>query len=471
MMKIRPIYVAIISALLLSANSTFVLAANTYSTGSQIDEVQVDDPYGSAADSPWTARMSQVTMPDGRVLMGSASQFGSAAKDTFDTFTPYARGESNLVAGYGSSTVGFGCDGINLGGVVDGQLAMYQQLIEQFMSRAPTMAVMFLAYSQPVVKAVLDELNGVSQFGLDMSNMTCSGVRAMADKSLEDKKQSMAEAQCTSEAGFKDPDCMSGEGINGSLATIMRDAKTTVNSRAGQLMSGVTSASGGLVKFRGSVGGTTGSSSTGPSSPTGSFSGGISSRRCTSIDVKGVLGLILGSSEMSCYDIKNYAGLLPNYESDDDVQGVIPRKITLLDVSKKMSTQYYVWIMDAIAAPADRFNQSEGFKALVNRIGTVITDEEHRRLSRLSKDQPAEYIAMVRNMATIAAVKDMTGIVNRLDVGVMTGIQNQPNSEFPSDRQINQYKLALSTLRSELKSISDQIELDKSRASLTAAGQ
>jgi hypothetical protein len=171
---------------------------------------------------------------------------------------------------------------------------------------------------------------------------------------------------------------------------------------------------------------------------------------------------------MGCSDIKNYAGLLPNYETDDDVQGVIPRKITLLDVSKKLSTQYYVWILDVISAPEDRFNQSEGFKAIVNRIGTVITDEEHRRLSRMSKEQPAEYIAMARNMATIASVKDMTGIVNRLEVGVMTGIQNQPTNEYLTDRQIDQYRLAISTLRSELKSISDQIELDKTRTSLTA---
>lgn len=126
---------------------------------------------------------------------------------------------------------------------------------------------------------------------------------------------------------------------------------------------------------------------------------------------------------------------------------------------------------DLIAAPEDKFNQSEGFKALVNRIGTVITDEDHRKLSRMSKDQPTDYIAVARNMATLAAVKDMTGIVNRLEVGVMTGIQNQANQEYVTDRQIDQYKMAITTLRSELQSISDQIEIDKSRSSLTAVGQ
>lgn len=467
-MKLHKFVLAIISTVLLSMNSLAAIGAATYSTGSNIDALKVDDPYGSSADSPWMDRMSPVTLPDGRTLMGRASGFASSAKSSFDTFTPYARGETNLVSGYGSTTVGFGCDGINLGGVVDGQIAMYTQMVEQFISRAPTMAIMFLAYSQPTIKSVIDELNGVSQFGLDMSNMTCSGVRAMADKSLEDKKQTMAEAQCTAEAGFKDPDCMSGEGISGSLVKIVQDAKSTVNSRSGQLMSGVDSATGGLVKFKGSVGGTVGSA---PSTPTGFYSGGISSRSCSRVDVKGVLGLILSASEMGCADIKNYAGLLPNYESDDDVQGVIPRKMTLIDVSKKLSSQYYVWILDVIATPEDRFNQSESFKAIVNRIGTVITDDEHRRLSRLSKDQPTEYIAVARNMATIAAVKDMTGIVNRLDVGVMTGIQNQPSNEYLTDRQIEQYRLAISTLRSELKSVSDQIELDQTRTSLTAAGQ
>lgn len=70
---------------------------------------------------------------------------------------------------------------------------------------------MFLAYSQPTVKAVIDELNGVGQFGWICP--TCSGVRAMADKSAEEKIQASAEAQCTAEAGFKDPECMADDGL------------------------------------------------------------------------------------------------------------------------------------------------------------------------------------------------------------------------------------------------------------------
>lgn len=470
-MKIKPLSLAVLTALILNLNPLVAVAANIFSNGSQISEVSVDDPYDKDSDSPWNSRMKSVTLPDGRVLAGRASGFASDIKSTFDTFTPYSKGETNLVNGYGSSTVGFGCSGMNLGGVIDGQISMYAQLVEQFIQQAPTMAIMFLAYSQPTIKSVIDELNGVSQFGLDMSNMTCSGVRAMADKSLEDKKQSMAEAQCTADAGFKDPECMSGDGISDNLVKIMKETKSTVNSRAGELMSGVSSATGGLVKFKGGVGGTTGSSNTAfPGSPTAD-DGKISTRSCGKVDIKGVLGLILSASELGCDDIKNYAGLLPNYETDNDVEGVIPRKITLTDVSKKLTTQYYDWVLNALSAPEDKFNESEGFKAMVNRIGTVISDETHRRLNRLSKEQPTEYVAVVRNMATLAAVKDMVGLVNRLEVGVLTGIQNQPTKEYLTDRQIEQYRLSIATLRAELDSISKQIDLDKARASLISVGQ
>jgi hypothetical protein len=127
--------------------------------------------------------------------------------------------------------------------------------------------------------------------------------------------------------------------------------------------------------------------------------------------------------------------------------------------------------MNALSAPEDKFNESEGFKALVNRTGTVISDESHRRLNRLSKDQPTAYVAVVRNLATLTAMKDMIGIVNRLDVGVLTGIQNQPTKEYLTDRQIQQYRLSIATLRAELESISKQIDLDQVRASLIPLGK
>lgn len=441
-------------AVLAAADSTLTTAPSAAAS-----DLKVADPYAKdGANSPWNRRMQRVEGINGVVIPGRASGVSLPDGLSFDTFTPYMRNDANLVEGSGTTTVGVGCDGINLGSVMQGQLGMYQHMVEEFIRQAPTLAVMFLAYSQPTIKSVIDELNGVSQFGLDLTNVTCSGVRAMADDSLEEKKQTMAEAECTSEAGFKDPECMSGSGISGNLVKIMKTAKSTVADRASALTGGITSATGGLVKFTGKIGGTSIGGSGAPGSP-GSTTG-FTSRNCSSDVPNGVLGLILGSSEISCEDMKSYAGLFPNYDTKDDVTGVIPRKMTVLDVSKVLAAQYYQWIMSAVATPNATLNENEGFKAMVNRIGLVLSDKQHVELQSLSQKKPSEFLAKSRNMAMLAAKKDMTGIIGRMEVAVLTGIQNQQDNEFLTDRVVNNYQLAINTLHSELNSINRQIEVD-----------
>jgi hypothetical protein len=305
-------------------------------------------------------------------------------------------------------------------------------------------------------------------FGIDMSNATCSGVRQMANMSAAEKQQSMAEAQCTAEAGFKDPDCMTGEGITGNLTKIMQDTKSTVNDRAGTLMGRANQSTGGLIRFRGGVDGSAntsqgggGSSGPGADGGNGASATQFRDRDCVDVNQTGMLGLILGSSEITCEDMKNYAQLLPNYESDDDVQGVIPRQMTLLDVSKRLTEQYYVWIAEIVSAPFASFNETEGYKAIVNRTGIVITDNQHSELVKASKQKPNVFVAQQRQLASAAALKDLTGIVGRLDLAVMTGLQNQESSELISPRVANNYLLAIDTLESELNTIQKQMDIDR----------
>lgn len=435
------------------------------------EKIEVADPYANNQDdSPWNRMMQPVNTMGGISLNGRASGFGLDGGLANDLFTPFRNNQSNLVSGYGSTEVGFGCDGINLGGVMDGQLRQYGTMVEELIQQAPAMAIMFLAYSQPTVKAVIDELNGVSMFGIDMSNATCSGVRQMANMSLAEKQQSMAEAQCTAEAGFKDPKCMTGEGITGNLTKIMQETKTTVNDRAGALMGSANKATGGLIRFRGGIDGNadtsqggaggSGSSSGGNSGGSGGSATQFRDRNCEDVNQTGMLGLILGSSEINCSDMKNYAQLLPNYESEGDIQGVIPRQMTLLDVSKRLTEQYYVWIGDVVEASYDTFNETEGFKALVNRTGIVITDNQHKALVTSSKETPNVFVAQQRQLASAAALKDLSGIVGRLDLAVMTGLQNQESSELISPRTARNYLLAVDTLKSELATIQKQMEID-----------
>lgn len=218
-MKLNKLAVMVCSALI-SFNSATAFADYGYGP---IDGNGKSD----SSDSPWSRRMDDVTGLFGAKLSGSAvNKAGRGGSASFDTFTPFQDKQQFIVGAYGATQVGVGCDGLNLGTVLDGQIGQYGDMVEQFIQNAPALAIMYLAYSQPTVKSVIDELNAVGQFGLDLSNLTCSGVRQRADKAYEENMQVMAEADCTVEEGYKSAKCMSGDGITSSLITRMKDTKT-----------------------------------------------------------------------------------------------------------------------------------------------------------------------------------------------------------------------------------------------------
>lgn len=435
-------------------------------------ESKIADPYKSdQSNSPWTMSMENVTTLGGRVIRGDATLLAGKEFKGFDAYTPYAQDKTQVFNGYGSSSVGVGCDGINLGGVIDGQLSQYGNMVEAFIQQAPTLAIMYLAYSQPTVKAVIDELNTVGQFGLDLSNMTCSGVRAIADKSAEEKAQAMAEAQCTAEAGFKDPDCMSDDGILSNVTKVMKTTKSTVNERAGAFLGRASNATGGLVRFSGGVdvhNAVTGSTSSGGGSTTGNNTPPVTRpEACANIPTDGLRSLLLGSSGMACADIENYAELLPDYKiNDDGVSGVVPRTMTIRKLAADLVVQHEAWLNNLLAAPENDFVNSEGFKAIFNRTNVAISTAQHRKINLAAKNQPHKAVGIIRNLAQVIALKDLNAIVGSLEVAILTGIQNQPDDQLLPAFRRDQFVHAVETLKAELRALNEEISYDLKRSEI-----
>lgn len=445
-----------------------IAASNAFGNTS----VVIDDPYkDDQADSPWTKSMENVTSVRGRLISGAQAVASGGNYQGFDSYSPFDRDRTEIMNGYGSTSVGVGCDGINLGGVIDGQMNQYGNMVEQFIQSAPALGIMYVAYSQPVLKAVIDEMNTVGQFGLDLSNLTCSGVRAIADKSAEEKAQAMAEARCTAEAGFKDPECMSDEGILGNMADLMRDTKQMTNERAGAFLGSVNTASGGLIRFSGGVDGEN-SIPTGVGGPNNNGNsnqqGAVTrSEACSNIPSDGLRSLILGASGIPCYDIENYGGLLPDYKiSEDGVSGVVPRTITIRMLASEMVSKHQEWLTEVISSPEATYLETDGFKAIYNRTNISITVQQHRALNRISDANPAESLNMIRNLAQMIAMKDLTAIVNRMEIAVLTGIQNQPDQQLLPDFRRSQFVHAVETLKAELNVLSVEVDLDLKRKRL-----
>lgn len=445
--------------------ATPTIAATPGSNVSTSTDTTIKDPYaGDQANSPWTMSMENVTTFGGRVVRGGASLLDGNGNG-FDSYTPYFPDKTTAVGGYGSSKVSVGCDGINLGGVIDGQLSQYQQMVEAFIQNAPSLAIMYLAYSQPTIKSVIDELNNVGQFGLDLTNMSCSGVRAIADKSAEEKAQSMAEARCTAEAGFKDPECMADDGLLSNVAKVMKDTKNTISERSSQYLGKVGSATGGLVSFKTGLNGST--TASGGSSGTGSSSSNKIEGRtqaCTNINSEGLRTMLLASSGIPCDDIENYGPLLPDYKiSESGESGVMPRKLTLRKLASDLVVKYEGWTNEVMGAEESEFVNTDGFKAIYNRTSVAISVQQHRKINMLMKQNPAQGLSMIRNMSQLIALKDLTLIVNNLEVAVLTGIQNQPDDELLSDLRKKQYVHAVESLKTELANLTGEVNMDLKR--------
>ena len=421
----------------------------------------------NSEDSPWDRRMEDVTDLFGVRIDGKAVNATGAGYNPkgFDTFTPFQQNQQNIVGAYGATEVGVGCNGLNLGTVLDGQIGQYTEMIEQFISDAPSLAIMYLAYSQPTVKSVIDQLNMVGQFGLDMSNLTCSGVRQLADKAYEEKKQTVAEADCTVDKGFKSTECMAGEGLTGSLIKGAEEMKAKASARAGTLMGAVSGATGGLISVKGGSGngsGGAGNAGPGSSSPT-------PSRNCSGTSSEGTTALLLAASELGCDDIKEYSGLLPSYSTEGSAPTVVPRQETLEAVSKRMTEDYVTIYNGVYASDGATYQESEPFKKLVNRAGIVITENEFKFMRELSRANPAMFANTQRNLATLAMMKEMEQLVGQLELGILTGLSNQVDNELISTDMVTRYHLSAQALRKEYEILKNKINADIERNELLQA--
>ncbi|MCK1788915.1 hypothetical protein [Pseudomonas violetae] len=426
------------------------------------------DDTGASMDTPWTRKMTDVTGLFGESIKGSAvMDANKGGSFSFDTFTPFQDQRTGVVDGYGATEVGVGCNGLNLGTVLDGNMGQYAQMVEQFISNAPSLAIMYLAYSQPTVKSVIDQLNSVGQFGLDMSNLTCSGVRGKADKAYEEKKQELAEADCTVDEGFKSTKCMAGEGLTGSLVRQMGDYKQKGVERANSLMGKVTGATGGLIGWNASVGGANPGAGTGSGNGTGLITGGLSPSRiagkgCANTAPEGTAGLVFAASELGCEDIKKYSGLIPSYGSKEDATTVIPRSVTLESLSKSMTTEYMGLYQKVYAADNASFKTTQAHKDLVARADITISEGEHKYMRGLARSAPALFLSTERQLATLAMMKELDDVISKIEIGVSSGIANQPDNTL-SPMVVEKTRLSAAALRQQYQALQARIKHDQER--------
>ncbi|KPC02065.1 hypothetical protein QO021_30075 (plasmid) [Pseudomonas amygdali pv. lachrymans] len=434
------------------------------------------ETVSDGSDSPWTRRMNDVTGLFGESVKGSAvNDANKGGSYSFDTFTPFQDQRTGVVNGYGATEVGVGCNGLNLSTVMDGQIGQYQEMVEKFIQNAPALAIMYLAYSQPTIKSVIDQLNSVGQFGLDLSNTTCSGVRTLADKAYDEKKQTLAEADCTVDEGYKSSRCMAGEGLTGSLITQMGEFKQKTSDRANAMMGKVSGATGGLVGWNSSVsGGTNKGAGTGSgigTGGTGTATASVSGKSCSNDAQDGSAGLVLAASELGCDDIKKYGGLIPSYGFNKDAASVTPRTENIENLSKVLTTEYMNLYKAIYSADAASFTNTQAYKDLVSRADIVVSENEHQYMRNLARSSPAMFISTERQLSTLGMMKELDDVISKIEIGVSSGIANQPDNVILSDEVISRTKTSVAGLRQQYIALQARIQHDQARNKVFASVQ
>jgi hypothetical protein len=304
----------------------------------------------SLAQTPWENNLQ--VLRDSTINVGgnTTSRVGSgnnplSGGSTFSAFPPLSPKRESLLSTRGSANVSLGCDGINLSTILASRLDEYQKVIEGLVDEAPSFLILWMAYSQPTLASILDQLNIEFGAGLDLATFSCSNAKKFAETNPFDFGGAFGKDGCIGENGGNNSECV---GDNAEHTTEAMEKKIS------DIKEKIAPALEKLKSAAGTVGITT---SGGSGSSLGGNSIALSPIKVDSDCYKELeqgeasinftdLTLLMG--QIDCYQHKTYAGLLPVFEINKEKldSGVVAtqREHSLAEIYYDKSYEYYALI-------------------------------------------------------------------------------------------------------------------------------
>jgi hypothetical protein len=109
---------------------------------------------------------------------------------------------------YGSSNLDLTCAGVNFSSLYGNKLDQYPEVLEQLVQDAPGLAMMYVAYTQPLLKGVVDELNTTLDEFISLTGLTCGDLSEQIKEGAEASPEAKANNECASSEGGFSLDCM-----------------------------------------------------------------------------------------------------------------------------------------------------------------------------------------------------------------------------------------------------------------------
>lgn len=164
-------------------------------------------------DDPWLNNLktlgSAVVGGEGDIYGGIASGKYSFEQDhTYNSYSAYQPKRNDLLSGRIGANVTLGCDGINVGTIIDSRFSEYEAVIDSIISEAPSFIMYYLIYSQPTLAEFLDQLNTEFGWALELATMSCQNARKFAEENPFDYGTKYGKDTCIGEEGGSNSNCV-----------------------------------------------------------------------------------------------------------------------------------------------------------------------------------------------------------------------------------------------------------------------
>lgn len=324
----------------------------------------------SAEDDPWLDNLKNLA---GATTSGNASMYGAINAgnynwdkgSAFSSFPPLGPRRKQLATARLGSNVAVGCDGINLGTILDSRLGEYGNVIEGLVDEAPSFLILWMAYSQPTLASILDQLNTEFGFALDLATFSCSNAKNFAETNPFDYGTEYGKDGCVGKEGGNSSECV---GDNDEHSIKAQESK----------ISDIKSRIGNMVQKVSDIGDTYSINVSGSGSP--------QSLSATPIDTSCYeklsesnnnqinwtnLALLMGG--VDCYQHQEYAGLLPVFTLSDDTSAgtsAFERKHSLANIYERKASEYYA-LIHAVVNNAAVITGADGLNPKVVKKGAA----------------------------------------------------------------------------------------------------
>lgn len=357
-----------------------------------------------------------------------------------------------LKASFGTSLT-VGCDGVNFSNIYRNRIGNYKAAVQQMVSDIPSMAIMWLAYNQPVIKSSIDHLNTSFEGLIGNSLMSCQAY-ASSLHAQQTSPQETAQRECTNDEGSPSLRCMGNFTGEKELQTAFDRNKEKLKSAFDQYNKQLPVP---LVQTSGPDGKPLNNTAI-PLDLT-CYSNGIGE----TVDYRMI---VLSKGQYPCDKFKSYGNLVTQFVGTKDNITASGDPVSVSNLFKER-TQVYAAFVDLVAQgpvsqtdfqqlqakdPALLAKYQNAFKDVSVRTGHVMSRDDLFAIASTKQLYPRKFISLRATLPSLLALAETKLAVEAISAAIYSGLSRSETKEdvFPHEKLSKLYELNISEMNTQL---------------------